>query len=102
MPTETLGERIRAAHVKKGMSARKLALRMGIAPQNLSDIENGKVNPTYKTLTRIAKALGVSVASLLPPQDKSSVPCLDREKLYKDIEESLNPTTNGHKEKLRD
>lgn len=61
----TFGQRLRQARVKAGMSQSDLEEISGIPKARLSRYENGHVVPSIQTLERLAKALGVSEASLL-------------------------------------
>ncbi|MCK0198974.1 helix-turn-helix domain-containing protein [Ancylobacter sp. 6x-1] len=45
----------------RGLSARAVAEKIGIAPSFLSQIENGKREGSVETLKKIAKALGVTL-----------------------------------------
>jgi len=49
------------------MSQGALAEKCGFSQQYLSELENGKRNPTVITLFEISQALGVEVHSLLMP-----------------------------------
>lgn len=42
------------------MSIRELAIRSGITPQTLTDIEYGRRRPNYETMRAVCEALGVS------------------------------------------
>jgi transcriptional regulator with XRE-family HTH domain len=59
-----LGKAIRELRQKQGASLKTLAGRAGITLNMLSLIERGEGNPTWATVSEIAKALGVSVAEL--------------------------------------
>jgi transcriptional regulator with XRE-family HTH domain len=61
-----LGRAIRAARDQAGMSMRALALRCGVSQPFLSEVERGRSTPSIATLYRIAEALDLSPASLLP------------------------------------
>lgn len=61
----TFGQRLRAARLRGGMSQSDLEEISGIPKARLSRYENGHVAPSIQTLARLAKALGVSEASLL-------------------------------------
>lgn len=61
----TFGQRLRHTRVKAGMSQSDLEEISGIPKARLSRYENGHVAPSIQTLERLAKALGVSEASLL-------------------------------------
>ena len=57
-----IGQRIIALRTKKGWTQADLARE---APQAIEKLENGKVNPTLYSLLEIAKALDVSLATLV-------------------------------------
>lgn len=60
-----LGHRISVQRKKRGITLEKLAYEMSISKGNLSDIESGKKNPTYKTLKAIAEGLDMTISMLL-------------------------------------
>lgn len=62
---QALGHRISVLRKKRGITLERLAYEMSISKGNLSDIESGKKNPTYKTLKAIAEGLEISVSMLL-------------------------------------
>lgn len=53
----------------RGMQKNELAKLTGISPAFLSDLTNGKTNPSLKTMERIAEALDVSLPWLLESTD---------------------------------
>jgi transcriptional regulator with XRE-family HTH domain len=57
--------RVKAIREKQGLSIRALAVKAKMSFTYLSNVENGKVDPSLSTLKRIAKALKVKVADLL-------------------------------------
>ena len=59
------GTRLREARLGAGLSQSELEELSGIPKARLSRYENGHVAPSIQTLERLAKALGVSEASLL-------------------------------------
>ena len=59
------GNRVRKLRKAKGLTQDVLAEKIDISARNLSDIENGKVNPYYSTIYSIAKAFGISMSELL-------------------------------------
>ena len=62
----TIGENIRYHRKKLGFSQDKLSKLAEVAYNTVVKIESGEnPNPTIDTLTKIAKALGVSVDNLL-------------------------------------
>jgi transcriptional regulator with XRE-family HTH domain len=61
---EGLGQRLRAARARRGMTLRELARRIGISPSLVSQIETGKAQPSVKTLYAITTELGVSLDAM--------------------------------------
>lgn len=62
----TIGEKIKRARKKAGLTQKQLGEKMGVSFQSIAQWENDLRNPKLDTLIRIAKALGVPVASLIP------------------------------------
>jgi transcriptional regulator with XRE-family HTH domain len=62
---DRLGGRLRAARVGAGLSQSELEELSGIPKARLSRYENGHVEPSIQTLSRLARALNVSEAALL-------------------------------------
>ena len=60
-----LGENLKKLRIKKDISQTELARILGVDRSFVSNIENGKNNPTLSTITSLAKALGVSTNELL-------------------------------------
>lgn len=60
-----IGKNIRAYRKAKGMSQVDLSVLTDIEQANLANLENGRANPTIKTLCKISDALGVSLKDLL-------------------------------------
>jgi XRE family aerobic/anaerobic benzoate catabolism transcriptional regulator len=61
-----LGERVRRARAKVGMTRRRLADASGTSERYLAHIEAGVANPSMSILTSIAESLDISLADLLP------------------------------------
>ena len=61
----TVGQRIRYARKKMGMSQKDLADKLGISYVGVSQWENDKRKPKYETLQRIAHALNTSARFLI-------------------------------------
>lgn len=60
-----LGEKIRAIRQNQGLSQAEVEKRTSIKREYLSKIENNELkNPTYKTLKKICKGLGVTLVYL--------------------------------------
>ena len=63
-----LGQRIHAARKECGLTQQKLADQTGLAIKTVQDIEKGKKNPTYETLSRLIERLGISADTLFPSE----------------------------------
>jgi transcriptional regulator with XRE-family HTH domain len=60
-----LGNNLRRIRTGKGISQGDIVRALGMGRGFVSNIENGKGNPTLTTITKLAKALGVSTDELL-------------------------------------
>ena len=60
-----LGKNLKQIRTQKGMTQGDIVRALGVSRSFVSNIENGKTNPTLSTIKRIADALGVSVDQLL-------------------------------------
>ena len=60
-----LGENLRKLRLKKNLSQGDLATALSVDRAYISNIENGRMNPTLSTLEKIANALGISSSELL-------------------------------------
>jgi transcriptional regulator with XRE-family HTH domain len=54
----TVGDLLREARLRHGLSQEDLGIRAGIAPEVVVDIENGGVSPTIETLTELLELTG--------------------------------------------
>ena len=64
--SKILAERIRILRKSQNLTQEKLAELSNIDPKTIVSIESGKrVNPTLKTLNKLAKALKTSTEELL-------------------------------------
>ncbi|HUZ52093.1 MAG TPA: helix-turn-helix domain-containing protein [Streptosporangiaceae bacterium] len=70
-PRTSISERLRAARIEAGKTARQLAAEVGCSPSLISQIERGKAAPSVSTLFAMATALSVSMDSLFPEADAS-------------------------------
>jgi|SRR5215203_812248 len=61
-----VGEQIRRRREDKGWTGLQLAVKAGMAPSAVSQIETGKRNPNSASLVKLASALGVDVGDLYP------------------------------------
>lgn len=60
-----LGDRLRMLRCNQNMSIRALEVTSNVDKNQILRIEQGKADPKYTTLCRIADALGVSVRDLV-------------------------------------
>ena len=69
-----LGLQLRIARTERGLSLRELARRLGVSPSFLSQIENGKAQPSVATLYSMAQMLEVSIDHLfVGSEDEATV-----------------------------
>ncbi len=57
------------ARIKNEMTQQELADKIGINRSDISKLENGKSNPSYNMLCRIAKGLGMKVKIEFIPEN---------------------------------
>jgi transcriptional regulator with XRE-family HTH domain/quercetin dioxygenase-like cupin family protein len=69
-----LGLQLRTARQKSGMTLRELARRLGVSPSFLSQIENGKSQPSVATLYSMAQTLDVSIDHLFENDQSTGAP----------------------------
>ena len=60
-----LGRNLKLIRIKKGISQGEIARTLKVGRSFITNIENGKTNPTLDTIAKIAKAIGVSVGELM-------------------------------------
>lgn len=60
-----LARRFAEARRKRGWTQKKLAEKTGLNQSEISNIESGQANPTYRTLQTLAGALGGKVDLIL-------------------------------------
>lgn len=63
--SKRLGENLKRIRTKKGITQIEIAKELGADRSFVSNIENGKTNPTLSTIANLAKALDVQVNELL-------------------------------------
>ncbi len=59
------GQRVRTLRTKQGISQEELADRCGVHRTYMGRIERGETNITLTNIHKVARGLGVSVASLV-------------------------------------
>lgn len=62
-----VGERVRAARERAGLTQRELAARMGTSQAAIARLEAGGVGATLTTLHRVASAVGMELRVELRP-----------------------------------
>jgi transcriptional regulator with XRE-family HTH domain len=60
-----LGKNLKRIRTAKGISQGEIGRILGVDKGFVSNIENGKTNPTLATIAKLAKALGVPPNELL-------------------------------------
>ncbi len=60
-----LGKNLKRIRTEKNLTQGDIVRSLGFSRSFVSNIENGKTNPTLSTITNLAKALGVSTDELL-------------------------------------
>jgi mannose-6-phosphate isomerase-like protein (cupin superfamily) len=68
-----LGEKLRAARIGQNLSLRELAAKAEVSASLLSQIENGKANPSVRSLHSIADALSMPIDYFFPNGDEDKL-----------------------------
>jgi transcriptional regulator with XRE-family HTH domain len=63
--SEKLGNNLKRIRTQKGITQGDIARSLGVSRGFVSNIENGKTNPTLATIARLANAIGVTSDALL-------------------------------------
>ncbi len=63
--SEKLGNNLKRIRTAKNISQGDIARELEVSRSFISNIENGKTNPTLATITKLAKAVGVSADQLI-------------------------------------
>ena len=70
--TAHLGSRLKEARLRSGLSLREFARRLEVSPSFISQLENGKSQPSVATLLSMTQILGISMDSLFPGSPESA------------------------------
>ena len=62
--SKRLGKNLKRIRVSKAISQGDIARILKVHKGYISNIENGKVNPTLATITKLAKAIQVPISDL--------------------------------------
>ena len=60
-----LGQRVREARARRGMSRKNLSVTAGVSERYLAQLESGETNASIVLLRRVGRALGVTLIDLL-------------------------------------
>ena len=63
--SKKLGQNMKRIRLTKQMSQGDICRKLGVDRAYISNVESGNKNPTLSTITKLAKALGVSVGKML-------------------------------------
>ena len=66
----TIGELIRDARKKKGLTQKELGERLEVSDVSIAQWENGIRNPRFETRQKLAKALDIDIAELMSEAEK--------------------------------
>ena len=67
-----LGEEIRKARVKAGLTQEKLAFKAGVSRQYVSLLELNAKSPTVDMLIRLCRAMDASAGKIIARMEKAS------------------------------
>lgn len=76
---KAIGQRIKIARIKKGITQESVANITNMTPSHMSNVETGKTKVSLPTLIAIANALSVSVDTLLCDNVLSSKVIFEKE-----------------------
>ena len=63
--SKKLGNNLKKIRTSKGITQGDIARSLEVGRGYISNVENGKTNPTLSTISKLAKALGVTTDELL-------------------------------------
>ncbi|MCA8962016.1 MAG: helix-turn-helix transcriptional regulator [Planctomycetes bacterium] len=76
MPRDTtppdIGQRLTAARLRRGLTQRIVARRAGVAASYLSRVETGRIQPTFRTVSRLLRAMKADLEELMDSSDGES------------------------------
>lgn len=77
--TEMIGEKIKAARIEKGLTAKELAIKSEVTPGYISQIERELISPSLSVLMRIAKVLEIPIVSLFSQEEQEQVTVIKKD-----------------------
>src|SRR5215211_9447068 len=103
-PLSTLGERLRAARLARGMSQEMLA-QPEFTKSYVSAVERGKARPSLKALELMSRRLGIPMSELLAisqtTEEETDVAALEEEFAYTLDNARMLSNTSRDEEALR-
>ncbi len=60
-----LGKNLKRIRTEKGITQGDIVRNLGVSRSFISNIENGKTNPTLATIAKLARAIDVSIERLI-------------------------------------
>lgn len=76
-----IAERLKTARKAKDLSVYKLSQLTGVSETHIRDLERGDRNPSFDTLNRMVKPLGLSLADLFKESEDVSYLSNDEKEL---------------------
>jgi len=80
LKNQTLGECLKQRREALGLTQRELALRLGLKPRHVADLENGPSRPSFMLLGRVAEVLGFKKEDLFLLVQPETGPAKSRER----------------------
>lgn len=98
-----LSAKLRELRTKNNLTLKELSAKSGISVSFISDIENGRRNPSIETLKTLANALGVSADEFLKDSStntkskdtKTELNKRDLKDIAKDVDSIMKKLNNG-------
>lgn len=88
-----LGKRIQELRKRKGLKQEQLAEICNVEPASVSNIENGRNYPSFQTLEKIIRALGISFTEVFKFSHKQSC---------QDLLNEINNMLKEHPQRIED
>jgi transcriptional regulator with XRE-family HTH domain len=95
MTSDGLGERIRTFRLASNQSLRGFAQAIGVSPSLVSQIENGRAQPSVSTLYAIVGNLDISFNDLLDPPSPEAPAARDTSPVQRGIDNPVLIMQNG-------
>jgi len=71
---QALGQTVRGLRARRRLTQRQFGDVVGLKAQHVSEIELGRVNPSLRTLSAMASALGLRTSELLAEAERHGRP----------------------------